>query len=124
MQYVMVLCFILLCLLVSPEGSVSAPSIINSQLEETERFICTAMGGPGNDFTWIKIDDMSVIGNTAEINITIDDVLRGGVYECTVTNNAGNDTAQTTLNSKNHLITIVKSKEKFYCNYIAYSCKI
>ena len=98
MIYVIVVCVFA----VSPAGSVVTPPTVNSQLGETEELICTAMGGPGNSFNWIKQDDdnMTSTGATARINITVDDVSRGGVYECTVMNNAGNDSAETTLNSK------------------------
>ena len=66
----------------------------------TEELVCTAQGGPGNTFTWTQQDDSSVVSTEAAINVTVGNASVGGIYQCTVMNNAGNDTTQTTLNGR------------------------
>ena len=85
---------------VSPAGSVVVTPTINSQQLSTEMLTCLAMGGPGNVFTWTKFDDGSVVNMTADISIMVMDASDGGAYQCSVTNSAGNDTAQTVVNGK------------------------
>jgi len=47
------------CYAVSPEGSVSAtPQVINAERNTTVEFTCSALGGPSNNFTWIRMSEI------------------------------------------------------------------
>ena len=86
---------------VSPAGSVSVtPALVNSSQGNMETLMCTAQGGPGNTFTWTKLDNPTFTSMTANVTITVMAASDGGVYQCLVMNSAGNDTAQTTLTGK------------------------
>ena len=77
---------------VSPEGSVQiSPMNILTNFNSNENLTCSAEGGPNNVFEWRQ--------NGVVISETNDPILSfpmvtgsdGGVYQCTVTNAAGND---------------------------------
>ena len=63
-------------------------------------YTCYADGGPGNSYQWIRIRDDEIVSMTQELTLNNTDPLDGGDYQCTITNNAGNDTAMTTLNGE------------------------
>ena len=67
-------------------------------------YTCYADGGPGNSYQWIRLRDNDVVSMTQELTLDSTDPLDGGEYLCTITNNAGNDTAMTTLNGKRYHI--------------------
>ena len=86
---------------VSPAGSVSVtPTLVNSRQGNMETLMCIAQGGPGNTFTWTKLDNPAFTSMTADVTITVTAASDGGVYQCLVMNSAGSDTAQTTLNGE------------------------
>ncbi len=91
----------------SPVGSVSVnPTLVNSRQENNETLTCTAQGGLGNTFTWTKLDNPAFTRMTTNITIMVMAASDGGVYQCSVVNSAGNDTAQTALNGKtSHSVT-------------------
>lgn len=59
-----------------------------------------AQGGPGNTFTWTKLDDNSTVSTMANVTIMVTGASDGGMYQCEVMNSAGSGLAQTTLNGK------------------------
>ena len=62
-------------------------------------FTCSAEGGPGNTFTWLK-DGASIPGETLE-TLFLEDInatIHGGNYTCVVNNTAGSDSASAVLN--------------------------
>ena len=65
--------------------------------------MCNALGGPNNSFQW------EVNGNTTENGSMLEvmdiDASSGGVYTCTVSNTAGNDSASTTLYVAPYIVT-------------------
>ena len=63
----------------------------NLRLEVT----CTAEGGPNNMFEWRR--QGMVISNSSVLEIPMITGSDRGAYECTVTNDAGTDTANTTV---------------------------
>ena len=63
-------------------------------------YTCYADGGPGNSYQWIRLRDNEVVSMAQELALDNTDPLDGGDYQCTITNNAGNDTAMTTLNGE------------------------
>lgn len=84
---------------VSPEGGLSSvPTRHNVQRNTTVEFICLAEGGPGNVFTWTRLRDGLVLVNSSFLEVNVSGPFSGGLYECLVTNRAGNDTVQAILN--------------------------
>ena len=84
---------------VSPEGSVSAvPQVINAERNTTVEFTCSALGGPGNNFTWIRMSDGAVVTRGSVLQIAVKDAFVGSDYQCLVMNGAGYDTDTVTLN--------------------------
>ena len=87
-----------LSLAVSPEGSVAAtPSFINANRAQQAVFTCSGVGGPDNMFQWVLTRDGSITSNTPELSLTSTAMI-GGDYECTVSNQAGNESATVSLN--------------------------
>lgn len=58
------------------------------------------MGGPGNQFAWMRQRDGVAIGNMSRLTLDGLDAFDGGQYQCLVENRAGNDTSTVTLNSE------------------------
>ena len=67
-------------------------------------YTCYADGGPGNSYRWIRLRNNEVVSVTQELTLDNTDPLDGGEYRCNITNNAGNDTAMTTLNGERYHI--------------------
>ena len=83
---------------VSPEGSVAAtPSFINANRTQQAVFTCSGDGGPDNMFQWVLTRDGSITSNTPELSLASTAMI-GGDYECTVSNQAGNESATVSLN--------------------------
>ena len=83
----------------SPEGSVNAtPQVINAERNTTVEFTCSALGGPGNNFTWIRISDGAAVTRGSVLQIAVEDAFVGSDYQCLVVNEAGNDADTVTLN--------------------------
>ena len=86
---------------VSPEGSVVAlPAVINATRNTSVDFICSAMGGPGNIFTWTRLSDEQEVSDEQTLQIFVMDAFDGSRYECLVENEAGNETTTVVLNGK------------------------
>ena len=91
-------CYFLLFLTVSPSGSIIAtPVIENSFAGSFVQFVCSAQGGPDNQFLWSYLRTGEVVATTQKLNLTSNAGI-GGHYQCEVFNMAGNDTANVTLN--------------------------
>ena len=61
-------------------------------------FTCSALGGPGNNFTWIRMSDGAEVARRSVLQIAVEDAFDGSDYHCLVINDAGNDTDFVTLN--------------------------
>ncbi len=86
---------------VSPEGTVEAtPSISNASRGDSVEFNCSALGGPGNRFTWTRSFIQRQVANTSQLVVVVEDAFDGSEYECLVMNDAGNETATVTLNGE------------------------
>ncbi len=84
---------------VSPESSVTiVPNTINSFQGEIQNFTCSAMGGPGNMFSWIKVYDNAIVGDMSNLTVNVNGAADGGQYRCEVSNQAGNDSQVAILN--------------------------
>jgi len=66
-------------------------------------FTCSAMGGPGNSFTWVRLSDGVTVSNESQLEINVASAFDGSAYECTVENNAGNGSASVTLYGKKYM---------------------
>ena len=88
-------------LTVSPEGTAMAmPDTLDGLQGDNVTFNCSSLGGPGNNFTWMKQNDGQVVGSEPQLTITDLDAFDGGQYLCIVENSAGNDSTNVTLYSE------------------------
>ena len=90
--------------LVSPEGSVVLSSYqINAFIHQNITINCSSSGGPDNTYQWQRYTDQgsgTIISNSSDLiisNVTVND---GGMYTCTVENEAGEENSTMQLNSK------------------------
>ena len=89
------------CVAVSPGDSVLAePTVSNNSLGDTQTFTCSAMGGPGNTFSWTRLSDGVTVGNMSSLTVSVEGADNGGMYQCEVTNLAGNGSDTVTLNGE------------------------
>ena len=80
----------------SPEDSVMVDrSTVLTNFNSSESITCTAEGGPDSMLEWRRQGMAPVISSNSVFELTMITGSDGGVYECTVTNNAGSDTANT-----------------------------
>lgn len=63
-------------------------------------FMCTAMGGPGNNFTWTRLSDGQEVSAEQRLQISVMTASDGSQYECMVENEAGSESATVVLNGK------------------------
>lgn len=70
----------------------ASPQDVSSEREMNQTFTCSAMGGPGNMFTWTRLLDRMVVGQMSDLTVVVDGADKGGYYQCTVQNDAGNET--------------------------------
>ena len=86
--------------LVSPAGSVFiSPQIENSFNGSIFNLTCNSRGGPLNHFRWTYLRTGKVVSIESFYELT-STVYTGGQYQCFVYNDAGNDTANVTVNSE------------------------
>ena len=79
---------------VSPEGSVNVSLLSNVSSQGSNiTFMCNALGGPNNTFQWEM--NGNIIGNSSILEVMDIDTSSGGIYTCTVSNAAGNDSVST-----------------------------
>ena len=76
------------------------PDSLDGLPRDTATFYCRSMGGPGNNFTWMRQRDGLVVGNESQLMITDLNASDGGQYQCIVENSAGNDSTNATLYSE------------------------
>ena len=104
----------------SPEGSVFAsPNVSNSFLGDTQTFTCSAMGGPGNTFSWTRLSDGVTVGNMSSLTVSVEGEDDGGTYRCDVTNRAGNDSATVTLNGKDCNISVLINLKNMFNKFVS-----
>ena len=73
---------------VSPLGTVIiSPPTVLTNFNSTLNLTCTADGGPNNIFEWSK--QGIIVSNSSVLELTMITGSDGGIYECTVTNDAG-----------------------------------
>ena len=81
---------------VSPEGSVEiSPGNISTTFNSSINLTCSAQGGPDNMFEWKK--EEVIISNNPLLQFPMVTSTDGSVYQCTVSNVAGNDTTTVTI---------------------------
>ena len=81
---------------VSPADSVMVdhPTVLTN-FNLTESITCSAQGGPNNMFEWSK--QGVIVSNSDVLELTMITGSDGGLYVCNVTNDAGSDTANTSV---------------------------
>ena len=84
--------------IVSPEGSVIVSPVNGTfSRQDNVNFSCSALGGLGNTFQWIK-DGVELENETSGLLTLLGiNAISGGEYTCTVSNAAGNESASTFL---------------------------
>ena len=91
----------------SPQDSVEiSPVNITTTVNSIENIYCSAGGGPNNMFEWSK-QGTGVVSNNAVLEFPMITGTDGAVYECTVSNAAGNEAKNVTLTGKYASVTIV-----------------
>ena len=70
----------------------ASPRDVSSERGVTQTFSCSARGGPGNAFSWTRRLDSEVVSMSADLSVQVDSADVGSQYQCTVQNDAGNDT--------------------------------
>ena len=82
---------------VSPQDSVSImpPGDVLTNSNSTVNITCSAQGGPNNMFEWSK--QGVIVSNSDVLELTMVTGSDGGLYVCNVTNDAGSDTASTSV---------------------------
>ncbi len=76
------------------------PNFTNNVQGDTQTFTCSAMGGPENMFSWRRLYDNTIVGNTSNLTVSVGGAADGGQYRCEVSNLAGTSTDTATLNGK------------------------
>ena len=76
---------------------VATPRDVSSERDVNQTFNCSALGGPGNRFTWTRLLDGEVVSQMSSLTVLVDAADKGSEYHCTVENDAGNDTDNVTL---------------------------
>ena len=83
--------------IVSPEGSVMiSPVNITTTVNSSINITCSGEGGPNNVFEWRK-QGAGFVSNDAVLEFPMITGTDGAVYECTVSNAAGNETRNITV---------------------------
>ena len=82
---------------VSPAGSVFVSPFgnVRTNFNSTVSLTCSAQGGPNNMFEWSK--QGVIVSNSDVLELTMITGSDGGLYVCNVTNDAGSDTANTSV---------------------------
>ena len=82
---------------VSPQGSVMiSPLNITTSVNSSVNITCSGDGGPNNMFEWRKQGTV-VVSNNAVLEFPMITGTDGAIYECTVSNAAGNETRDVTV---------------------------
>ena len=74
-----------------------SPRDVSSERNVSQTFTCSAMGGPGNSFTWTRLYDGVVVSETSNLTVLVDGADKGSEYRCAVENDAGNETEDVIL---------------------------
>ena len=75
------------------------PPVINSFNGNLVELTCNEEGGPNNTFNWIYLRTGEMVDNVSNYSFT-SSIMTGGEYQCTVSNDAGNDSDVATVNGK------------------------
>ena len=71
---------------------------------DSVNFTCSAKGGPDNMFQWQKDGQDLLSESQSTLTLTNVNAMDGGLYTCVVTNAAGNDSSDITLNISPYFI--------------------
>ena len=106
---------------VSTEGSVMVTPVDQVFTRgENVTLTCISMGGPGNAYQWEK--DGNIVATDDVLTLMDIDASSGGIYTCTVSNLAGNDSATTTLYVAPYFIIHPENVETSNSSEVNISC--
>ena len=77
-----------------------SPRFAHIFLGSNVTFNCSSQGGPNNQYQWTHLESGQILSNAPELIITSVATDDEGYYECNVTNEAGSESAQASLNSE------------------------
>ena len=75
---------------------------------DTVTLTCSSLGGPGNTFSWIQPPSNTPISSEASLNVSVSSGRNGGVYRCSVRNEAGNDSTDAIINGNERGLLLIK----------------
>ena len=108
-------------IIVSTEGSVMITPVDQIFTRgENITLTCISMGGPGNVYQWEK--DRNVVATDDVLTLMDIDASSGGIYSCTVSNLAGNDSATSTLHVAPYFIIHPENVETSNSSKVNISC--
>lgn len=73
------------------------PPITTADRGQTLTLVCSSQGGPGNTFKWTQLSTGIQVSSEDSLTIHVSSGDDGGVYRCSVENDAGSDTADATI---------------------------
>ena len=113
--------YTLLVCIVSTEGSVMVTPVDQVFTRgENVTLTCISMGGPGNVYQWEK--NGNVVATDDVLTLMDIDASSGGIYSCTVSNLAGNDSATSTLYVAPYFIIHPENVETSNSSKVNISC--
>ena len=74
-----------------------SPSVVTLNISENVTFTCEFSGGPDNEIKWLKGGTGLANDITSTLLVNVDDVNKGDVYTCVISNAAGNGTDDSVL---------------------------
>ena len=90
----------------SPQGGVRVqPQVTDSELGDSATLSCSALGGPRNTISWLRPHSSQQLSSEASLVVAVSGGGDGGVYTCSVTNDAGSGSADATINGNETIQT-------------------
>ena len=86
---------------VSPEGGVSVePQVSNTQRGDSVTLSCTVLCGPRNAISWLHPPSDQELSSEPSLSVSVSGGGDGGLYTCSAANEAGNGSADATINGR------------------------
>ena len=85
----------------SPEGGVTVePQVSNTQRGDSVTLSCTVLGGPRNAISWLHPPSDQELSSEPSLSVSVSGGGDGGLYTCSAANEAGNGSADATINGR------------------------
>ena len=82
--------------------------MVSTERGDTVTLTCGSLGGPENTFSWVQPPSNTPLSSEASLNVSVSSGRDGGVYICSVRNEAGNDSTDAIINGNEHGLLLVK----------------